>query len=54
MRPLKEHMLRTVCQSMVRLRIVSRACLYHIAYIGDLAGDRVVDDTQPLSGGVVL
>ena len=45
MRPLKEHVLRTVRQSMVGLRIVSRPRLYHVAYIGDLAGDRVVDDT---------
>ena len=25
--------------------IVSSRFLYHVAYIGDLAGDRVVDDT---------
>ena len=45
MRSLKEHVLRTVRQSMVRLRIVSRPRLHHVAYIGDLAGNRVVDDT---------
>lgn len=45
MRSLKEHVLRTVRQSMVRLRILGRPRLYHVAYIGDLTGDRVVDDT---------